>query len=112
MRQASISSTLLKNIGLLIGLGFVVWGSSSAMAARKLPTMQEYCECTCGNTPIAVTPSTQPPNAANCVAMSGKTCKDKGKTDFVNCRGDTTVQRPPLAGESSPVAPVQPRVVQ
>ena len=107
MRQASISSTLLKNIGLVIGLGFAVWSSTPAMALPPIRIMQEYCKCACGDgIEVAVTPTTQPPNAANCKAMDAKICRhSSGSNSHLSCDGTTIVAKPSFGGVERPVQP-------
>jgi hypothetical protein len=112
MRQVSTSPIPLKSLGLLIGLGFIGWTSIVAMAAQKLPTLQEYCHCSCGTSDVAVIPSTQPPNYANCTAMDKNICKDPktGNLKILECGGATIVQRPKVPGVPNlPVVPVQPQ---
>jgi hypothetical protein len=113
MRQASISSVPLKNIGLVIGLGFIAWISNSAIAqaAPKITVMQEYCSCTCGDAvEVAVTPTTQPPNRVNCKAMDAKICRhSSGSNSHLSCNGSTIVAKPePLGGVPLPTAPTPP----
>lgn len=99
MRTASTS------LALAIGLAFLVSGCGPSPVQEKpkpIQVMQAYCGCKCGTTSVNVTPLTQPPNQANCQAISGYACQNSGESESkkLSCDGQVTFARPVVEMDS------------